>query len=236
MQDTTVARGQGVPAIVGRMSDQTYWDRFYEQSHPDLVEPSSFGRLCLSLLSGDATVFEVGCGNGRDALYLARSGLRVLASDPSPVALAEVRSHMLRDPFPHRLRLVNRPMENLDDRHAGELDAIYMRFVLHAVTAEVASVGLRWASRNLRAGGRLLVEARSVRGSLYGKGRPVGRDAFFQEGHYRRFIRADELRNEIVGIGFGVDELVEAGGLAVRGGDDPVVIRVFATRARANQS
>jgi hypothetical protein len=95
---------------------------------------------------------------------------------------------------------------------------------------------LRWASRNLRPGGRLFVEVRSVRGSLYLKGRPAGRDSFIQDGHYRRFIRADELRDEIVGIGFRVDELVEAGGLAVRDDDDPILIRVFATRARGNQT
>jgi hypothetical protein len=127
-------------------------------------------------------------------------------------------------------------MEDLDDRHAGDLDAVYMRFVLHAVPGEVASAGLRWASKNVRSGGRLLVEARSVRGAQYGTGRPAGRDAFIQDGHYRRFIRADELRDEIVGIGFRIDELVEADGLAVRGVDDPVVIRVFATRALPNQS
>ena len=217
------------------MSNDTYWDRFYEQPHPDLLEPSSFAQLCVSLLSSDDSVFEVGCGNGRDAFCMARSGLRVFASDPSPTAMAEVRSRIEREPFPHRPRLVARPMENLDDRHAGDLDAVYMRFVLHAVTAEVASAGLRWASRNLRPDGRLFVEARSVRGSLYGQGRSVGRDAFVQDGHYRRFIRADELRDEIAGIGFRVDELVEAGGLTVRDDDDPVVIRAFATRTRGNQ-
>ncbi len=121
------------------MDDQAYWDRFYEQPHPDLAEPSSFARLCVPLLSRNDSVFEIGCGNGRDALYLARSGLRVVASDASHVALAEVRSRMQREPLPHRPRLVARAMENLDDRHSGEIDAIYMRFVLHAVTAEVAS-------------------------------------------------------------------------------------------------
>jgi SAM-dependent methyltransferase len=217
------------------MIDQTYWDRFYEHPHPDLLEPSSFARLCVSLLSRDDSIFEVGCGNGRDALYMARSGLRVFASDPSPMALAEVRSRIERELFPHRPRLVARPMEDLDDRHAGDLDAVYMRFVLHAVTAEVASAGLRWASRNLRPDGRIFVEARSVCGSLYGKGQPAGRDAFIHDDHYRRFIRADEFRDEIVAIGFRVDELVEAGGLAVQDNDDPVVIRALATWARANQ-
>jgi len=121
-------------------------------------------------------------------------------------------------------------MEHLDDRHARDLDAVYMRFVLHAVKAEIASAGLRWAFRNLRPNGRLYVEARSVRGALYGKGQPAGRDAFIHDGHYRRFIRLDELRDEIAEIGFRLDELVEADGLARHGDDNPVVIRVFATR------
>ncbi len=218
------------------MSAQSYWDRFYEQPHPDLIEPSSFARLCVSHMRRNDSIFEIGCGNGRDALYMARRGLQVFASDPSHVAIDRVRSASQSESLPHPPRLLTCPMENLDDRHAGELDAVYMRFVLHAVTAEVASAGLRWALRNLRPNGQLFVEARSVRGSLYGKGRPAGRDAFVRDGHYRRFIRTDEIRDEIVGIGFRVDELVEASGLAVRDGDDPVVIRAFATRARANQS
>jgi SAM-dependent methyltransferase len=212
------------------MSGQTYWDHFYEQPHPDLEEPSSFARVCVALLPRDASVFEVGCGNGRDALYMARSGLRVTASDSSKIAMAEVRAHLEKESFPHRPRLVGRPIERLDDRHAGDLDAVYMRFVLHAVTPDVASAGLRWAFRNLRPDGRLFAEVRSVRGSLYGQGQPAGRDAFMQDGHYRRFIRLGEFRDEIVEIGFRVDELVEARGLAVRGGDDPFLIRAFATR------
>jgi cyclopropane fatty-acyl-phospholipid synthase-like methyltransferase len=211
------------------MSEEPYWDRFYQRPHPDLEEPSSFARVCVARLSPDLSVFEIGCGNGRDALYMARSGLRVVASDPSHVALAEVRSRMHREGLPHSPRLVARRMEDLDDRHAGELDAVYMRFVLHAVTSEVASAGLRWASRNLGTNGRLFVEARSVLGSLYGQGEPAGRDAFIQDGHYRRFIRLDELRDEIADIGFQIDELTEGAGLAIHGADDPVLIRAFAT-------
>ena len=125
------------------MNNQNYWDGFYAQSHADITEPSSFGRLCASLILRDSSVFEVGCGNGRDALHLARCGLQVFASDPSRVALAGIRTRLEREPFLHRPRLIARPMEDLDDRHAGELGAVYMRFVLHAVTAEVVSAGLR---------------------------------------------------------------------------------------------
>ena len=221
---------QGVPGgWTGPMTDRVYWDHFYEQPHPDLATPSSFAEACVVLLSPGDSVFELGCGNGRDALYLARSGFRVFASDPSHTALADVRSRMDSEPFIHAPQLIARPMDDLDDRHAGELDAVYARFVLHAVTAHVATTGLRWAARNLRPGGRLLLEARSVLGSLYGRGQPAGRDAFVHDGHYRRFIRADELQDELLRIGFRIDNLVEASGVAVRADDDPVVIRVFAT-------
>ena len=105
------------------MRDQSYWDRFYAQPHPDLENPTTFGRLCVPLMDRGLTVFEVGCGNGRDALFMARNGFRVLASDPSTVAIDRVRSKLRKEPVPTAPRLVTRPMENLDDRHAGELDA-----------------------------------------------------------------------------------------------------------------
>ncbi len=212
------------------MIDPRYWDRFYMQDHPDLSDPSPFARHCVSLMPAGSSVFEIGCGNGRDAIFMAGQGLRVLASDTSPVAIDRVRERALALSLIHPPRFVARPMQELDDRHADELDAVYMRFVLHAVQADVASAGLAWAFRNLRPTGRLFVEARSVRGSQYGKGQPAGRDAFIQDGHLRRFIRLQELRDELTGIGFRLDELVEADGLAIRGDDDPVVIRAFATR------
>lgn len=218
------------------MSDRSYWDGFYKQDHPDISEPSAFARHCVPLLPVSSTVFEIGCGNGRDAMFMARNGLRVLANDASIVAIDWVRKQAESLPLSHAPLLIATPVELLDDRNAGELDAVYMRFLLHAVEASVATVGLKWAFRNLRQGGRLFVEARSVRGSLYGKGRPAGRDAFIHDDHYRRFIRLQELQDEVDGIGFRVDEFVEADGLAVHGNDNPVVIRVFATRTQGQPS
>jgi hypothetical protein len=75
-----------------------------------------------------------------------------------------------------------------------------------------------------------------VLGSLYGRGRPAGRDAFIHDEHFRRFIRLQELSDEIGAIGFRLDEFVEADGLAVHGNDNPVVIRLFATRTSRRPS
>ncbi|MGH7488462.1 MAG: class I SAM-dependent methyltransferase, partial [bacterium] len=174
-----------------------HWDGFYGKDHPNLVEPSMFARLCVSLLPASSSVFEIGCGNGRDSIFMARNGLRVLASDASPIAIERAHEQARDLSLPHAPRFITCAVEHLDDRHAGELDAVYMRFFLHAVEPAVASTGLRWAFRSLRPDGRLFVEARSIRGSMYGKGQPAGRDAFIQDDHYRRFIRLDELHDEI---------------------------------------
>jgi len=207
-----------------------YWDLYYEQDHPDLAQPSSFARYCAEHLTASSVVFEIGCGSGRDALFLARLGLRVFGSDASEIAIDRLSEQSERAQFPCPPRWIARSMEELDDRHAGEIDAVYMRFILHAVSADTASRGLAWAARNLQADGLIFIEARSVLGSLYGEGVPVERDAFFHDGHYRRFLRVDELTEELESLGFELESVVERDGLAVHEDDDPVVIRVVARR------
>lgn len=213
-----------------RSASRRYWDRFYSQPHRDLETPSSFALLARRFMEPDATVFEIGSGNGRDALYFAAEGLAVHASDPSSAGLEELARRAAGAGLIDRITLIPRPMHELDDRHAGAIDAVYSRFVLHAVTAEEADSGLDWASRNVRIGGHLLIEARSTLGSLYGLGKPAGRDAFIHDGHYRRFIRSDELEAGVASRGFRTISLIEQAGLSPHGSDDPVLIRLVAER------
>jgi SAM-dependent methyltransferase len=204
-----------------------YWDEFYHGEHVDIEGPSAFARYSSALIQPGSTIFEIGCGNGRDALYFAGLGMQVIASDASEAAIERATRHARRLRLTPQPRFLHRQMEALDD-YAGTLDVVYMRFVLHAVPQPVASEALRWAARNLVRGGRVFIEARSVRGSLYGKGESAGRDAFFQDGHYRRFLRLAELEQELAGLGFEIEESCERDGLAVHADDDPVVIRLVA--------
>jgi 2-polyprenyl-3-methyl-5-hydroxy-6-metoxy-1,4-benzoquinol methylase len=47
--------------------------------------------LCDHLLDRARPVLDVGCGQGRNAVYLARLGITVHAFDPSPVAIEQLR-------------------------------------------------------------------------------------------------------------------------------------------------
>lgn len=207
-----------------------HWDTFYSVPHPDLQAPSSFARECLNRIAPDSVLFELGCGNGRDALFFARHGLQVIACDQSPVAIALLEEAAGRtNHFSYIPRFLNTEFRHLGDH--PQVDVVYSRFTLHAVEAGEADYALGWAATTLKPGGALFIEARSVNGSLYGLGQPAGRDAFIHDGHFRRFIRLEELSQRLQDLGFIITDSVEGQGLAVHGDDDPVVIRIYAEKA-----
>lgn len=223
--------GYGTPAAVTEPSS-AYWNHFYELRRPEIEEPSSFARVSRARLRPELRLFELGCGNGRDALFFAAEGLRVTACDQSAVAIERLAGRGDLGRFVHRPQFVQADFAAMPGGYRGELDVVYSRFSMHAVPATVASAALAWAFAGLRAGGQLLLEARSVAGSLYGKGLAVegDADAFIHDGHYRRFLRSEALTGELTQLGFVVRELVEAAGLAIYKDDDPVVIRVVAEK------
>ncbi|MEV7872264.1 class I SAM-dependent methyltransferase [Streptomyces sp. NPDC088124] len=104
------------------------------------------------LPSGDA--LDLGCGNGGDALWLARRGWRVTAADLSPVAVerltALARSHGLED----RVSAVRVDLRT--SFPAGAYDLVCAHYLHTPFELDRATV-LRSAAHALRPGGRLLV-------------------------------------------------------------------------------
>jgi SAM-dependent methyltransferase len=75
--------------------DARAWDRFYAGDGNDAVHWS--GQPNPTLVTGTATLppgraLDVGCGEGADAIWLARHGWQVTAIDPSIVALRRART------------------------------------------------------------------------------------------------------------------------------------------------
>jgi SAM-dependent methyltransferase len=210
------------------MTDRPYWNAFYRASHPDIEVPSTFASWCMSLLVPGGRLVEFGCGNGRDALFFARNGMQVIACDQSEVAIQGlIANQSSNDGVPTFLAC---DFTCLADGQLGALNVVYSRFTLHAVTRTEASAALGWAARNLAQNGLLLLEVRSVKGDLFGKGEMREKDAFVYNGHYRRFVRMDELSAELLELGFTIQHAIESAGLAIHNDDDPVVIRMVARR------
>ncbi|WP_031509408.1 class I SAM-dependent methyltransferase [Streptomyces megasporus] len=131
-----------------------FWDSVHA-ARPEARDPRPNARLTetvTGLPPGDA--LDLGCGDGGDALWLARLGWRVTAVDISAVAVerlaALARSHGLGE----RVTAVRHDLR--ESFPPGEFDLVCAHYLHTPCELDRATV-LRSAAHALRPGGRLLV-------------------------------------------------------------------------------
>ncbi|WP_406233208.1 SAM-dependent methyltransferase [Nocardia sp. NBC_01009] len=132
----------------------TFWDGVYAAG-PAATDPQPNHLLTEAvseLLPGDA--LDLGCGDGGDALWLARRGWHVTAADISDVAVARLadlaRAHGVGD------RVVAERHDLRKSFPPGEFDLICAHYLHTPFDLDRATV-LRRAAHALRPDGRLLV-------------------------------------------------------------------------------
>ncbi|MFD6992446.1 SAM-dependent methyltransferase [Streptomyces sp. NPDC059943] len=132
----------------------TFWDGVYA-ARPAATDPRPNVRLTetvTDLPPGD--VLDLGCGQGGDALWLARRGWRVTAVDVSAVAVERLTGLALAHGLADRM-----DAERHDLRESfppGTFDLVSAHYLHTPLDLDRATV-LRAAAHALRPGGRLLV-------------------------------------------------------------------------------
>lgn len=102
----------------------------------DVVRQSLVGEqldeATTSLLTGDCRVLDVGCGQGTQALRLARQGHRVTGLDSSEHLLARFRATLEAEPAPvrQRVELIDGPGERAGELTTGRFDVVLCHGVL----------------------------------------------------------------------------------------------------------
>ena len=76
----------------------------------------------------------------------------------------------------------------------------------------------------------MFIECRSINDPLSSEGEILSHTERV-DGHYRRFIILEELKQRLMGVGFEIAETIESKGLAKFEKEDPIVIRVNAIKA-----
>lgn len=214
-------------ADLGRSS---HWEDYYANATiPEA--PSPFALAVGSDLSAQSRILEVGCGNGRDASYFAETGHMVTALDRSSAAITACKRTHVSLPA----TFLPGTLPDLSPGLGSTYDAVYSRFVLHAMPLSEEVEMLAAAAGVLREDGLLFLECRSILDPLARKGRAISPTERIH-GHYRRFIILEELLIRLRRAGFAVLESTESSGLAVHGDDDPVVIRIKARKDSAGSS
>ena len=127
--------------------DRAKWDARYQAgAYEERIQPSAFLAACAHRLPRRGNALDLGCGAGRNAMFLAKRGLTVDAADISAVALARGRERAGALP----IRWLQRDLE-LGFEPERCYDVIVNRRYVHlALLAELAA--------SLRPGGLLVVE------------------------------------------------------------------------------
>lgn len=207
--------------------DKNYWHNIYSrQSEGEM--PSLFAKYVAETLDiEEKTLVELGCGNGRDAIFFANANAQVTAIDQCENIIELLDSRFKKV---DNLHFICQDFTSLDENE--KYDIIYSRFTIHSISKEQEIKVVNWAYRNLNANGKLCIEVRGQKNEIYKVGEPVAGepDAFILNDHYRRFINFESFCKELEGIGYRLDFAKEQKGFAPYNGDDETYIRIIATK------
>jgi len=202
--------------------DKQYWDKFYEKEalNRDITKASTFAVFCqVNFLTTPKTIIELGCGNGRDALYFADKGHSVLAIDQCiDQRVNYERSH-------DNLRYLECDFVNHDLDQPS--DVLYSRFTIHSITQQDQDILLPNAYKKLPDQGLFCIEVRTTKDPKCGLGECIAENTYVYDGHTRRFIDSQDFLKTALSVGFKLRYFIERSGLSIYNNDDPVLMRII---------
>lgn len=118
------------------MNDDVYWNNFYKIK-PSLHIPTQFAAFTANEIASGCQIIELGCGNGRDALFFGRHGFNVYAIDSSSEAIKSCREKAQDGETFEVFDIVNNELwAEIQRRTQSSETIIYSRFFLHALEDE----------------------------------------------------------------------------------------------------
>ncbi|MFG2117781.1 class I SAM-dependent methyltransferase [Streptomyces sp. NPDC048710] len=169
-----------------------HWQNTYT-AHPGMYgdQPSTAAVHAAETFrsAGAHDVLELGAGQGRDALFFAREGFTVQATDFSPVGLEQMRDAAHSQGVEHRVTTAVHDVRDPLPLSDASVDAVFAHMLLcmalstkeiHALVGEV--------SRVLRPGGVFVYTVRHTGDAHYGAGTPHGDDIFEHGGFAVHFF------------------------------------------------
>ncbi|MBE1603302.1 class I SAM-dependent methyltransferase [Actinopolymorpha pittospori] len=173
-------------------AQREHWQRTYAD-HPGMYgrQPSDVAVYAAEvfLASGAETVLELGAGHGRDALYFARCGLAVHATDFSSQALDQLRRDAaeagLGGVIQTSVHDVRQPLPLRD----GSVDTVFAHMLLcMALSTEQIHALVGEVRRVLRPAGVFVYTVRHVGDAHYGTGTYHGNDIYEHGGFAVHFF------------------------------------------------
>lgn len=205
--------------------DYKYWNEYYKKNIAP-SEPSKFAKDILKYLESGKKLIELGCGNGRDAIFLSNNKIDVVAVDQCESSINNLKSSILNE----HIEFVADDFIETKLLEKESFDYVYSRFTLHSISEEQENKLINRVYEALKKDGLLLIEVRSVKDEIFGLGEKIARNTYIYNNHSRRFIILDELIEKLTLNGFKVDFADENNDYAIYKDQNPIVIRVIARK------
>ena len=156
-----------------------HWDEYYKKDNVPAF-PSPFAEYVANKLINQQTILEVGCGNGRDAIFLASQGHLVTGLDRSGEAI-----ELCKKLYSYKsLEFFSGTIADIVKINKKKFDLIYSRFVFHAMSLSEEIEILQTSYQLLNKDGQFFIECRSINDPLSHKGEILSQTERI-DGHYR---------------------------------------------------
>ena len=185
------------------------WDKVYSQNFMTMWYPNEDiirfnARLIRKRLTYDeydvkrdiSSVLDLGCGNGRHAIYFAREGMKAAGIDVSEQAIAWARDWAQKESLDVDFRvgdIGHLPYPN------ATFGAVVSHGVLDHVPAHLATEAVREVRRVLTPGGLFYCDLRCVDDFEFGTGKQVAPNTFvvdqgYERGLVQHFFTFEEIK------------------------------------------
>lgn len=194
-----------------------HWEAMFSQK-PEMFgdEPSYAAVKAADLLerAGAKNILELGGGQGRDTVFLVRSGFDVTVVDYAEAGLAAIEGKASAEGWASSVTAVRHDVREAFPFEAGAFDACYshMLFCMALTEGELAGIS-REIARVLKPGGINVYTARSVHDPDCGKGVPGGENLFEVNGFVIHFFDEDMVHRLAEGFEDVIIEEFEEGKL-----------------------
>ncbi|NEA60173.1 class I SAM-dependent methyltransferase [Streptomyces sp. SID13666] len=173
-------------------SQRAHWQSTYT-AHPSMYgcEPSAPALHAAETFraAGAVRVLELGAGHGRDALYFARTGFTVQATDFSPTGLDQLRDAARDQGLAGRVSTVVHDVRELLPMADASVDAVFAHMLLCMALSTKEIVALAGEVRRvLRPGGVFVYTVRHTGDAHYQAGTAHGDDIFEHGGFAVHFF------------------------------------------------
>ncbi len=199
-----------------------YWSAFYsaKSGGGKLMPPSQFAAFVAAEIEPECAVFDIGCGNGRDSLFFAELGFKVVSLDASNAAITVARAQSeergLKNIQFLQANITSPALRSSIDQLDGKAACIYSRFFLHAITEGEQVQFFDTLADTLLPGHLVAFEYRITADQAIEKEAPP---------HYRRYQDAVDVNSQLEARNFKALYTVEGQGFAKYKTEDAIVAR-----------